>query len=250
MDTHQVALVTGSGRGIGAATALKLGRLGYAVCVNYRNNQTAAEAVVEQLQNEGISAIAVAADVSQDEQVCALFHRVDHDLGRITALVNNAGILMPQCRLDEMDAQRINHLLISNITGYFLCCREAVKRMSTRHGGDGGVIVNVSSVAARTGSPGEYIDYAATKGAIDTLTRGLASEVASEGIRVNGVRPGFIYTGMHAAGGEPDRIERLKSSIPMGRGGQPEEVAEAIAWLLSPGASYTTGSCIDLAGGR
>ncbi|UTW05349.1 SDR family oxidoreductase [Amphritea atlantica] len=247
---HKVALITGSGRGIGAATALKLGRLGYAVCVNYQNNRSAAEAVVEQLHSEGITAIAVAADVSQESQVYELFHRVDHDLGRITALVNNAGILMPQCRLDEMDAQRINHLLINNITGYFLCCREAVKRMSSRHGGYGGVVVNVSSVAARTGSPGEYIDYAATKGAIDTLTRGLASEVAAEGIRVNGVRPGFIYTEMHAAGGEPNRIERLRSSIPMQRGGKPEEVAEAIAWLLSDGASYMTGSCIDLAGGR
>ena len=250
MDIHKVALITGSGRGIGAATALKLGRLGYAVCVNYQNNRSAAEAVVEQLHSEGITAIAVAADVSQESQVYELFHRVDHDLGRITALVNNAGILMPQCRLDEMDAQRINHLLINNITGYFLCCREAVKRMSSRHGGYGGVVVNVSSVAARTGSPGEYIDYAATKGAIDTLTRGLASEVAAEGIRVNGVRPGFIYTEMHAAGGEPNRIERLRSSIPMQRGGKPEEVAEAIAWLLSDGASYMTGSCIDLAGGR
>ena len=250
MDIHKVALITGSGRGIGAATALKLGRLGYAVCVNYQNNRSAAEVVVEQLHSEGITAIAVAADVSQESQVYELFHRVDHDLGRITALVNNAGILMPQCRLDEMDAQRINHLLINNITGYFLCCREAVKRMSSRHGGYGGVVVNVSSVAARTGSPGEYIDYAATKGAIDTLTRGLASEVAAEGIRVNGVRPGFIYTEMHAAGGEPNRIERLRSSIPMQRGGKPEEVAEAIAWLLSDGASYMTGSCIDLAGGR
>lgn len=250
MDIHKVALITGSGRGIGAATALKLGQLGYAVCVNYRNNRSAAEAVAEQLHSEGITAIAVAADVSQESQVYELFHRVDHDLGRITALVNNAGILMPQCRLDEMDAQRINHLLVNNITGYFLCCREAVKRMSSRHGGDGGVIVNVSSVAARTGSPGEYIDYAATKGAIDTLTRGLALEVAAEGIRVNGVRPGFIYTEMHAAGGEPNRIERLRSSIPMQRGGKPEEVAEAIAWLLSGGASYMTGSCVDLAGGR
>jgi len=250
LDIHKVALITGSGRGIGAATALKLGRLGYAVCVNYQNNRSAAEGVVEQLHSEGITAIAVAADVSQESQVYELFHRVDHDLGRITALVNNAGILMPQCRLDEMDAQRINHLLINNITGYFLCCREAVKRMSSRHGGYGGVVVNVSSVAARTGSPGEYIDYAATKGAIDTLTRGLASEVAAEGIRVNGVRPGFIYTEMHAAGGEPNRIERLRSSIPMQRGGKPEEVAEAIAWLLSDGASYMTGSCIDLAGGR
>lgn len=250
MDIQKIALVTGSGRGIGEATALKLGRLGYAVCVNYRNNRRAAEAVVEQLHSEGVNAIAVAADVSQENEVYELFHRVDHDLGRITALVNNAGILMPQCRLDEIDAQRINHLLISNITGYFLCCREAVKRMSARHGGDGGGIVNVSSVAARTGSPGEYIDYAATKGAIDTLTRGLASEVAAEGIRVNAVRPGFIYTDMHASGGEPNRIERLKSSIPMRRGGKPEEVAEAIAWLLSEAASYTTGSFIDLAGGR
>ena len=250
MKQDKIAIVTGSGRGIGAATARQLGRLGYAVCINYNSNEKAASALLEELQEQGVKAISVKADLSYENQVVDLFHRVDHDLGRVTALVNNAGILLPQMRLDQMDAVRINHMLTSNVTGYFLCCREAVKRMSTLHGGSGGAIVNVSSVASRTGSPGEYIDYAASKGAIDSLTRGLAVEVAAEGVRVNCVRPGFILTQMHADGGEPDRVERLKQSIPMRRGGCAEEVAEAICWLLSEAASYSTGSFIDLAGGQ
>lgn len=250
MDREKVAIITGSGRGIGAATARLLAAQGYAVCINYRNNKRAALELLEQIQSGGSRAIAVQADVSDEEQVMALFQKVDHDLGRVSALVNNAGILLPQMRLDRMDATRINHLLSSNVTGYFLCCREAVKRMSSLHGGAGGAIVNVSSVAARTGSPGEYIDYAASKGAIDSLTRGLAAEVAGEGVRVNAVRPGFIHTQMHADGGEPRRIERLREAIPMKRGGDAKEIAEAIVWLLSDKASYTTGSFIDLAGGR
>lgn len=250
MKQENVAIITGSGRGIGAATARLLSEQGYAVCINYKANQQAAHALLDELHANSVKAIAVKADVSVEEEVMELFHRVDHDLGRVTALVNNASILMPQMRLDKMDATRISRLLQSNILSYFLCCREAVKRMSTIHGGYGGAIVNVSSVAARTGSPGEYIDYAASKGAVDTLTRGLATEVANEGIRVNCVRPGFIYTGMHADGGEANRVDRLSPSIPMQRGGQPEEIAEAIAWLLSDKASYATGSFIDIAGGR
>ncbi|WP_432473589.1 SDR family oxidoreductase [Amphritea sp. HPY] len=250
MEREKVAIITGSGRGIGAATARLLAAQGYAVCINYRNNQSAALELLEQIQDTGARAIAIQADISVEAQVMELFHKVDHDLGRVSALVNNAGILAPQMRLDRMDATRINRMLSSNVTGYFLCCREAVKRMSSQHGGAGGAIVNVSSVAARTGSPGEYIDYAASKGAIDSLTIGLAAEVASEGVRVNAVRPGFIHTQMHADGGEPRRIERLREAIPMKRGGKAEEVAEAIIWLLSDKASYTTGSFIDLAGGR
>jgi len=250
LNREQVAIITGSGRGIGAATARLLAAQGYAVCINYRNNKRAALGLLEQIQSGGSRAIAVQADVSDEEQVMALFQKVDHELGRVSALVNNAGILLPQMRLDQMDAARINHLLSSNVTGYFLCCREAVKRMSSLHGGAGGAIVNVSSVAARTGSPGEYIDYAASKGAIDSLTLGLAAEIASEGVRVNAVRPGFVNTQMHADGGEPRRIERLREAIPMRRGGEAREIAEAIVWLLSDKASYTTGSFIDLAGGR
>ena len=179
-----------------------------------------------------------------------MFQRMDEALGPVTALVNNAGVLETQMRVDTMDAARIGRILATNVTGTLLCCREAVRRMSTRHGGHGGAIVNVSSVAAKTGSPGEYVDYAASKGAMDTLTVGLAQEVAQEGIRVNAVRPGFIYTGMHADGGEPGRVERVKAFVPMRRGGQPDEVAQAILWLLSPQASYTTGTFVDVAGGR
>ncbi|GGK67561.1 SDR family oxidoreductase [Amphritea balenae] len=250
MLQEKVAIVTGSGRGIGAATARLLVGQGYAVCINYRSNRKAAESLRDELEQRGGRVIAVEADVSYENQVVELFNRVDHDLGRVSALVNNAGILLPQMRLDQMDAVRINHLFSSNVTGYFLCCREAVKRMSSLYGGAGGAIVNVSSVASRTGSPGEYIDYAATKGAIDSLTRGLSVEVANEGVRVNAVRPGFIDTQMHADGGEPNRIERLRKAIPMQRGGRVEEIAEAIVWLLSDAASYTTGSFIDLAGGK
>ncbi len=246
----RVALVTGAGRGIGQATALKLAAQGYAVCINYRSDRDSAETVLNTIQQSGGDGIAVQADVSQETDVKQLFQTLDNKLGRIDVLVNNAGILLPQIRLENITAERVNKLFSNNVTGYFLCCREAVRRMSTVHGGQGGVIVNVSSAAARLGSGGEYIDYAASKGAVDTLTIGLANEVAQEGIRVNGVRPGFIHTTMHTDGGEPDRIERVRSAIPLQRGGQPEEVAEAIIWLLSDAAAYVTGSLLDVSGGR
>jgi NAD(P)-dependent dehydrogenase (short-subunit alcohol dehydrogenase family) len=246
----KVAIVTGSSRGIGAATARLLATRGYAVCVNYRSNEQAALSVLRELLNGGASAIAVRADVATESEVNDLFRTVDRELGAVTALVNNAGIVLPQARLEDMDANRVNQVLATNVTSAFLCCREAVRRMSTRHGGQGGVIVNVSSAASRIGSAGEYIDYAASKGAIDTLTRGLSLEVAAEGIRVNCVRPGFIYTQMHASGGEPNRVDRLKDSVPLKRGGTPEEIAHAIAWLLSDEAAYCTGTFVDCAGGR
>jgi NAD(P)-dependent dehydrogenase (short-subunit alcohol dehydrogenase family) len=246
----QVVIVTGGSRGIGAATALLAAERGYAVAVNYRQNRRAAEDVVRQIETHGGRALAIAADVSVEADAARLFCEVDQALGTVTALVNNAGILQPQMRVEAMTAERLNRIFITNITSAFLCAREAVKRMSTAHGGQGGAIVNVSSAASRLGSAGEYVDYAASKGAIDTLTIGLAREVAAEGIRVNAVRPAFIYTDIHASGGEPGRVDRLKGAIPMQRGGQPEEVARAILWLLSDEASYATGTFVDLAGGR
>lgn len=245
-----ILLVTGGGRGIGAATALLAARRGYAVCVNYLRDQAAAMKVVGAIEHGGGQAIAVAADVSVEADVLRLYDSIDRQLGPVTALVNNAGILERQGRVQSIDADRLRRVFATNVIGSFLCAREAVLRMSTAHGGRGGAIVNVSSVAARTGSANEYVDYAASKGAVDSFTRGLAAEVAGEGIRVNAVRPGFIHTGMHASGGEPDRIERVKASVPLGRGGQAEEVARAILWLLSAEASYTTGAFIDVAGGR
>ena len=250
MNNERVAIVTGSSRGIGAATAKLLAREGYRICVNYRSNETAANAVVSELASYAKTAIAVQADVSREDDIVRMFEIVDQELGSVNALVNNAGILLTQMRVEDMDASRINRIFATNVTGAFLCCREAVKRMSTRHGGQGGSIVNVSSAASRIGSAGEYVDYASSKGAIDTLTRGLSLEVAAEGIRVNCVRPGFIYTEMHAAGGEPDRVDRLADSIPMKRGGTPDEVAHSIRWLLSDDASYITGTFIEAAGGR
>ncbi len=245
-----VALVSGASRGIGRATALLLARQGYAVGVNYVQDEAAAQQVVAQIREQGGKAQALRADIAKEAEVVAMFAELDATLGPIGALVNNAGILFQQASIEQLTAERINKVLTTNVTGYFLCCREAVKRMALRHGGQGGAIVNVSSAAARLGSPGEYVDYAASKGAVDTLTTGLALEVASQGIRVNGVRPGFIYTEMHASGGEPARVDRVKTALPMQRGGQPEEVAQAIAWLLSDAASYVTGSFIDAAGGR
>ena len=246
----KIALITGSSRGIGAATAILLAKQGYDICINYKNNAIAANDVLGQVKKLGANCIAIQADVSNEAHVLDLFEQIDQQLGPISALVNNVGMLLPQSKLLDMNADRINKILSTNVTSYFLCCREAVKRMSTARSGGGGAIVNVSSVAARTGSPGEYIDYAASKGAIDTLTKGLSVEVATEGIRVNSVRPGFIKTEMHADGGEPDRIERIKDNIPMQRGGDTSEVASAIAWLLSESASYVTGSFTDVAGGR
>lgn len=247
---QKIILITGASRGIGAATAQLAAAQGYAVCINYLNNQAAAHAIADQIIANGGRAIAVAADMTSEADVVRLFETVDAQLGPVTALVNNAGILASQMRVDEMDAARLNHIFTANITGYFLCAREAVKRMSTRHGGSGGAIVNVSSAASRLGSAGEYVDYAASKGAIDTLTIGLSREVAAEKIRVNAVRPAFIYTDIHASGGEPGRVDRIKDSIPMKRGGHPDEVAHAILWLLSDQASYATGTFIDLAGGK
>ena len=245
-----VALVTGASRGIGRATAILLAEQGYAVGVNYLNNEAAAQDVVNQITANGGRAIALQADIAEETQVVAMFQRLTNELGPVTALVNNAGILFQQSTIENLTAERINHVLSTNVTGYFLCCREAVKIMSHRHDGKGGAIVNVSSAASRLGAPGEYVDYAASKGAVDTLTTGLALEVAACGIRVNCVRPGLIYTDIHASGGEPGRVDRVKTSLPMQRGGQPEEVAQAICWLLSDSASYVTGSFLELAGGK
>ena len=245
-----VILITGASRGIGAATAKLAAQRGYAVCVNYRQNETAARKVVDEIVAAGGRAVAVGADISIESDVVRLFKTCDQALGRVSALVNNAGILETQMRVEQMDADRIRRVLATNVIGSFLCAREAVRRMSTQHGGAGGAIVNVSSGAAKVGSPGEYVDYAASKGAIDTFTIGLAKEVALEGIRVNAVRAGFIYTDLHASGGEPNRVERVKELVPMKRGGYPEEVANAILWLLSDEASYTSGSFIDVAGGK
>ena len=246
----KVALITGASRGIGRATALLLARQGYAVGVNYLQNEAAAQQVVAEIASLGGWALALRADIGNESQVVAMFSQLDATLGPIDALVNNAGILFQQSSIEQLTAERINKVLTTNVTGYFLCCREAVKRMAHRHGGQGGAIVNVSSAASRLGAPWEYIDYAASKGAVDTLTTGLALEVAAQGIRVNSVRPGCIYTEMHASGGEPGRVDRVKGNLPMQRGGTPEEVAEAIVWLLSDAASYVTGSFIEAAGGR
>jgi NAD(P)-dependent dehydrogenase (short-subunit alcohol dehydrogenase family) len=250
MGTPKVVLITGGSRGIGAATARLAAARGYDVCVNFRTNKAAAEQVVKDITAAGSRAVAVAADISVEADVVRLFETCDAALGRVNALVNNAGILETQTRLDGMDAARISRVLATNVVGAFICAREAVKRMSTRYGGVGGAIVNVSSGASRLGSPGEYVDYAASKGALDTMTIGLAREVAGEGIRVNAVRAGHIYTELHASGGEPNRIERVKEMVPMKRGGTAGEIAQAILWLLSDEASYTTGSFLDVAGGK
>ncbi|ADU70478.1 SDR family oxidoreductase [Pantoea sp. At-9b] len=246
----QLALVTGASRGIGRATALLLAQAGYCVAVNYRQREADAQQVVAAIAAQGGKAFTVQADIADEAQVLRMFQQLDRYEAPLKVLVNNAGILYQQCRTEALTAERIQRVFATNVTGTFLCCREAVKRMGTHHGGSGGAIVNVSSAAARTGAPGEYVDYAASKGAMDTLTRGLSLEVAAQGIRVNGVRPGFIYTDMHADGGEPGRVDRLASVIPMGRGGQPQEIAEAILWLTSDAASYITGTTIDAAGGR
>ncbi len=243
-------LVTGGSRGIGAATALLAAQRGYAVAVNYTANSLAADEVVRQIRAQGGNAMAVQADVGDEAQVMAMFQKIDAKLGRLTALVNNAGVVDVAARVDEMSVARLKRMFDINVVGSFVCAREAVKRMSTRHGGSGGVIVNVSSAAARLGGSGQYVDYAASKGAIDTLTIGLAKEVALEGIRVNAVRPGIIETDIHASGGQPDRARQMAPLVPMQRAGNADEVARAIVWLLSDESSYTTGTLLDVAGGR
>ena len=243
-------LITGGSRGIGAATSRLAASRGYDVCINYRSNVQAAENLVSEIQQSGGHAVAVQADISEESEVVRLFEECDRQLGPLSGLVNNAGILETQARVDSIDASRLSRVFATNVFGAFICGREAVRRMSTNSGGSGGAIVNVSSGAALLGSPGEYVDYAASKGALDTFTVGLAKEVATEGIRVNAVRAGYIYTEMHALGGEPNRVDRVKEFVPMKRGGQPEEVARAILWLLSDEASFVTGSIVDVAGGK
>lgn len=247
---QKTILITGGSRGIGAATALLAAARGYGVCINYHKNKDAAARLADCIHEKGGSAWIFQADVSSEQEVAALFKAVDRDCGALHALVNNAGILETQARVDDVDGSRLQRIFNTNIIGSFLCCKEAVKRMSTRYGGSGGAIVNVSSIASRSGAPGEYVDYAASKGALDTLTLGLAKEVAAEGIRVNAVRPAFIYTAIHASDGEPGRVDRIKNNIPMKRGGHPEEVAQAILWLLSNEASFSTGTFIDITGGQ
>lgn len=246
----QVLLITGGSRGIGAATALLAAQRGYVVAVNYTANSLAADEVVRQIRAAGGNAITVQADVADEAQVLAMFEKVDAKLGRLTALVNNAGVVDTAQRVDEQSLARWRRMFEINVFGTLLCAREAVRRMSTRHGGSGGAIVNVSSVAATLGAPNQYVDYAAAKGAVDVFTLGLAREVATEGVRVNAVRPGIIDTGIHASGGQPDRAQRLAPQIPMQRPGTAQEIANAIVWLLSGEASYATGSILDLTGGR
>lgn len=241
---NKIVLVTGGSRGIGAATSRLLGLQGYWVCVNYRQDRASAEKVVADIEAQGGRALAVQADVALEEQVKSMFDVITKTFGSVTHLVNNAGILFTQSRLSDISVERFNQVLQTNVIGCFLCCKEALKSMP-----ESGAIVNVSSAASRTGAPNEYIDYAASKGAMDSLTKGLSMELAAQGIRLNGVRPGFIDTEMHKDGGEPNRVKRLASKIPLQRGGTPEEVAQSIAWLLSDEASFVTGSFIDIAGG-
>lgn len=247
---RKVVLITGGSRGIGAATARMAAHRGWDVVISYQHQRDAAEAVVADVQLAGTRALAVQADVGDEAEVLALFGAVDAQFGRLDALVNNAGVVDRAQTVAKMSVQRLERMFRVNTIGSFICAREAVRRMSTRHGGRGGAIVNVSSIASRLGAPGQYVDYAAAKGALDVMTLGLAKEVAAQGIRVNAVRPGLIETGIHASGGQPDRVERLAPNVPMQRGGRAEEVADAILWLMSDGSHYTTGSLVDISGGN
>jgi NAD(P)-dependent dehydrogenase (short-subunit alcohol dehydrogenase family) len=247
---QKILLITGGSRGIGAATAVLAAQQGFAVAVNFTRDTSAAHAVVQEIQANGGSALAVQADVAQEDQVLAMFKEIDAKLGRLTALVNNAGVVDVASRVDSMTVQRLRRMFDTNVLGSFLCAREAIQRMSMRFGGCGGAIVNVSSIAASLGSGGQYVDYAASKGAIDTFTIGLARELAQEGIRVNAVRPGIIDTDIHASGGQPERAHQLAPQVPMQRPGTAQEIAQSIVWLLSDASSYTTGALLDVAGGR
>ena len=249
-NSGKIMIVTGGSRGIGAATALLAADRGFDVAVNYASNQAAADAVVKAIQAKGRRAIALQGDVGSEADMLKLFEACDQQLGTLTCLVNNAGVVDVKARIDQMSVARWQRMFNINVIGSLICAREAVKRMSTKHGGKGGTIVNLSSAAARLGSPGQYVDYAAAKGAIDVLTLGLAREVANEGIRVNAVRPGIIDTGIHASGGEPDRVEQSRGMVPMQRGGTAQEIANAILWLASDESTYTTGAVIDATGGR
>ncbi len=246
----KVMLITGASRGIGAATARLAAARGYAVCINYRQQQDAATQLVAEIRADGGEGFAIQADISDENQVAELFKQFDQQFSRLDVLVNNAGMLESQSRLEAIDGARLQRVFAANVYGSFYCARQAIQRMSTRRGGNGGAIINLSSIAAKLGAPEEYIDYAAAKGAIDSMTVGLAKELAADGIRVNAVRPGVIDTEIHASGGDPGRVERVSKSIPMQRGGQPEEIAEAILWLASDAASYTSGALLDVAGGR
>lgn len=248
--TPRTILVTGAARGIGAACARACARAGWAVAVNFRREAVAAAELVAELRAAGAQAEAFAADVADEPQVAAMFLAVDRALPPLHGLVNNAGIVDVAARVDEIDAARLQRMFAVNVFGSFHCARQAVRRLSMRHGGSGGAIVNLGSAASRLGSPGQYVDYAASKAAIDTFTLGLAREVAAEGVRVNAVRPGLIETDIHASGGQPDRIERLAPTVPMARAGTADEVAAAVVWLLGDGASYTTGALLDVSGGR
>ena len=246
----RVAVVTGGSRGIGAATVVLLAAQGWDVCLTFREKEAEGAEVVARCTSLGRRALAVRADVSRESDVLAVFARADRDLGPVTALVNNAGIVAAKSRVEEMGVDRLSRMFAVNVVGAFLCSREAIRRMSTQHGGEGGTIVNVSSIAARLGSPGEYVDYAASKAALDAMTLGLSKELATEGIRVNAVRPGIVETDIHASGGQPDRIEHLRNTIPMARAGRPDEIAQGISWLCSDEASYVTGALLDVSGGR
>lgn len=246
----KILLITGGSDGIGASTAYLAAKKDYIVCINYRQNHEAAHKIVSNIASQGGQAFAFQADISDEKQVEHMFKSIDQRVGIISALVNNAALIEPQQRFVDMSAERILKVFLTNVVGSFICAREAIKRMSLKNNGQGGCIVNISSMAAKYGSPFEYIDYAATKGAIDTMTIGLSKEVAEEGIRVNAVRPGIINTNIHSKAGEPNRVERVKPNIPMKRGGQPEEVGHVILWLLSEEASYMTGAIVDVSGGR